>query len=107
MLTFRKRIAVLGLLLVLFLAVYGVGRHYSAVIVTFVVEQTLIQKAPRAENPLMIRGRFEQLMQSVPADRKLKKLLALSSYLEKIQKLTSAEFERLLQRDEMAPKAGF
>jgi hypothetical protein len=98
--TFGQRILVLCLAAVLFLAAYGIARHYSPTLVTYVVSQTLIQKAPEGMSPMQVEKRFERLMAAIPSGAKLKKLLVLSNYLEKVQKLTAAELERLLANGE-------
>jgi pheromone shutdown protein TraB len=106
-LTFRQRLFLLLLLAMLFFAVYGVARYYSPAIVAYVVEQTLIQKAPEGVGPELVRQRFEALVATLPAEAKLKKILAISSYLEKVQKLTPQELERLLSADATAANMGF
>ncbi len=100
---FRRRLAVIGLLALLFLVIYGIAKSYSAEIVLYVVEQALIQKIPEGMDSLKVQRRFEYLLASTPADAKLLKLMALSSYLEKVQKLTPGEIDRLLAPDGNAP----
>lgn len=94
--TFKQRIAMLGLLALLFLAVDAIARHYSPAIVAYVVEQALIQKAPEGMSPILVKERFETLLASTPPEAKLMRLIVLSSYLEKVQKLTPRELERLM-----------
>ena len=94
--TFKQRIPVLCLAAVFFLAAYGIARHYSPALVAYVVSRTLIQKVPEGTNPAQVEKRLERLTAAMPPDDKLKKMLALSNYLEKVQKLTPAELERLL-----------
>jgi len=98
--TFGQRILVLCLAAVFFLAAYGMTRHYSPALVAYVVSQTLIQKTPEGMSPTQVEKRFERLMAAIPPEDKLKKMLALSNYLEKVQKLTPAELERLLANGE-------
>jgi hypothetical protein len=96
---FKQRITVLGILALLFLAAYGAAKAYSPAIVAYVVEQALVQKAPEGMSPILVRERFQALLASTPGELKMLKLLALSNYLEKVQKLTPAELNRLLRPD--------
>ena len=98
--TFGRRILVLCLAAALFLAAYATARYYSPSLIAHVVKQALIEKAPAGMNPTLVGERFEKLMAADPSDDKLEKMLALSNYLEKVQKLTPAEFERLLANRE-------
>ena len=95
---FRQRLAIVGLLAFVALAVYGVGRHYSPALMTYVVEQTLEEKSPPGTDPAMLKSRFEGLLAASPSpEAKLETLLRLSQYLEKVQELTKPELEMLLQ----------
>ncbi|MBZ5498435.1 MAG: hypothetical protein LAP85_18710 [Acidobacteriia bacterium] len=105
--TFGQRISVLGLLALLFVGVYGIARYYAPVIVAYVVKQALIQKSPEGMNPSLVQERFEALLASTPPEAKLVKLVTLSSYLEKTQKLTPAELDRLLATVGTTPVTGF
>lgn len=101
--TLRKRAAILGFVALAFLAVYGSARHYSPLLVSYVVEQTLIEKAPDGVTPEAVDKRFGVLMESLPdGKKKMEKLLFLSQYLEKIQRLTPEELEHLLPVQTMA-----
>ena len=97
--TIKQRITVLILLALCFFAVYGAARYYSPMIVAFVVKQALIQKAPEGMSPILVRERFEAFWTSTPPGEKMKKLMDLSNYLEKVQKLTPGELDRLLAVD--------
>jgi len=94
--TFGQRILVLCFAATFFLTAYAIAKHYSPSLVAHVVKQALIEKAPAGMSPALVRERFEKLMAADPSNDKLEKMLALSNYLEKVQKLTPAEFERLL-----------
>ncbi len=94
--TFGQRLVVVGSIALLFLLIYGIAKSYSNDIVAYVVEQALLQKIPEGTDPGPVRKRFESLLASAPEDVKLLKLMALSSYLEKVQKLTPGELDRLL-----------
>ena len=104
--TIRERMAYLGLITLLFLGVYGIGRHSSPAIVAYVVEQALLQKAPDGIDPRLVRERFESWLASASPGSKLLKLIALSSYLEKVQKLAPAEMDGLLTVGTDAPSTG-
>ncbi len=104
--TMMRRFIVLAIAVLIFLGVYGLGRHYSPSIVAYVVKHALMQKAPVDLSPKSVEERFEEFLASTPADDKLLKLLSLSNYLEKVQKLTPAEFERLMAAQPVAPAPG-
>jgi hypothetical protein len=93
---FKWRITLLGFMAALFLLVYGIGRYYSPWIVGYVVEEALVQKAPEGMNPAAVRKRFEAVMAVTRTQDKMSRLLTLSNYLEKVQKLTPTELEELL-----------
>jgi hypothetical protein len=105
--TFRQRIAVLGLLVLFFLSAYGIARHYSAAIVTYVVKQALLQKAPEGMDRDLVQERFDTTIDSTAPEAKLMRLMVLSNYLEKVQKLTPAELDRLLAPGGTAPGTSF
>src|SRR5512146_119425 len=104
MYSFRERISVLGLLAALFLGVCVVARRYSPAIVAFVVEQALIQKAPDGVGPEQAQRRFDAWLSSAKPKDKVLKLLDLSKYLEKVQKLSAIEMEQLLEEGARAQR---
>jgi hypothetical protein len=104
--TAKQRMAVLVLLATLFLAAYTAGTRYSPAIVAYVVRQTLIQKAPAGVDPGSVGERFDKLFAPMPSDAKMEKMLALSSYLEKVQKLSPEELKRLLATAEGTERPG-
>ncbi len=103
---FRQRIAVLVFLILIYLVVVAISKHFSPAVVTYVVQEALIQKAPEGVSPAVVRERFEALLQAMPPEQKLIKMLDLSNYLEKVQKLTSAEMDQLMAGDRTAPSNG-
>ncbi len=105
--SFRQRLAVLGVLVVVFLAIDGAARYYSPVMVAYVVEQSLVQKAPSGMSASETKERFRAAMAAVGPDGKLLKLFEISNYLEKVQKLTPADLDRLLTAPKAAGRAGF
>jgi len=102
----KQRLGVLALLSLPFLGLYGVGRHYSPAIVAYLVRHALVQKAPEGVNPGDAARRFDALIGNLNEDDKMLRLLSLSNYLEKVQKLTPAEFERLMAAGPTAPAPG-
>ncbi len=101
-----KRITVLSLIGLCFLAVYGVAVHYSPWMVTYVVGQALIQKAPDGMSAPEVRARYDAFLAAIPPAERLAKVLALSTYLEKVQKLTPEEMDRLLASGGSAEGSG-
>jgi len=76
---------------------YWGARHYSPALISYVVEETFIRKAPEGISPDQARQRFRDYLGSLPEGRiRVERLLAVSQRLEKIQKLEIPEFERLL-----------
>jgi hypothetical protein len=105
--TLGQRVAVLGFLALSFLLIYGIARAYSYDIVAYVVEQALLQKAPVGTSTAKIQERFQTALALTPGEYKLLKLMALSSYLEKVQKLTPTELDRLLEPGGAGTGAGY
>jgi hypothetical protein len=103
---FKRRIAVLGILIVVFLGVFGVARHYSTAIVAFVVEQALLQRIPEGISQGTVQAKFDALLAATPEDARLSRLISLSTYLEKVQKLSPEEFNRLLAINATTPSRG-
>ncbi len=96
----NRRLWILGLLATLTLASYAALRHYSPALVAYVVEQTLIQKAPDNVDPSEVRARFGAWLETIPqGSARLERLFALSQQLEKVQKLRTAELNRLLTQE--------
>jgi hypothetical protein len=95
---FPRRLIVMAALAAVALTAYGTSRYFSASLITYVVEHALLQKLPPGADPIAVRGRFHGLMSELPDRRaKLEKLLFLSQYLEKVQRLTSRELDELLK----------
>jgi hypothetical protein len=95
--TFRQRTLILIGLGLLACGAYTITRFYSTALVRFVVEEALIQKAPAGTDNRRIRVRFHQLVESVPDPRaRQQRLMEISQYLEKVQRLDQAAVDRLL-----------
>ena len=96
----RKRAVVIAGIAILALALYGTAKYFSPVLVLHVVEQSLEQKAPSETDPVFIQERLHTLLSTVPdQNAQLEKLLQISAYLEKVQRLTTEELDELLAAD--------
>jgi hypothetical protein len=95
--TIKGRSLVIGSLLILVSVLYGTASHYSSSLIFYVVEQSLIQKAPPEVDTALVQKRFQAHISAIPGkDLQMKKLLRISEYLEKVQRLTLAQLEELL-----------
>ena len=100
MMPFPHRLIVIAILTAMGLAIYGITKYYSASLVAFVVEQALLQKLPPGVDPALVRTQFRSLLSGLPDRRaRLEKLLFMSQYLERLQRLTVRELEELLGKD--------
>jgi len=94
--TIQKRASILSALLALALVLYCTARYYSPNLIHHVVEQSIIQKAPPGIDASMARLRLEELVRAEPDKKALiQRLLRISEYLEKTQRLTSEEWDKL------------
>jgi hypothetical protein len=95
--SFRRRAGIVGVLSVMALAAYGTARYFSDSLVFYVVEQSLLQKAPPGMDPTMIRARFRTLLSNIPdRNARLARALAISQSVERVQTLAPTELEQLL-----------
>jgi hypothetical protein len=79
---------------------YGAAKYYSSSIILYVTEQSLIQKAPSGTDPIRIHERLSDFLSTAPDQRaKIQRLLKISSYLEKIQRLAPEELNRILANE--------
>lgn len=98
--TMRKRSLVLASLFAAALLLYGAAKHYSASLVLYVVEQSLMQKAPVGIRNASLRARFRAHVFSAPDKAaQMEKLLRISEYLEKVQHVSSEQIDQLLVVD--------
>lgn len=94
--TIKKRSIVMAALLIFVLTSYGIARHYAPSLILHVVEQSLIQKAPTGIKAQMIHQRLYTLLSEIPdQNTRMERLLRISQYLEKIQHLTTEEWDGL------------
>jgi hypothetical protein len=76
---------------------YGVAKYYSSSIILYVTEQSLVQKAPSGTDPIQLHKRLSALLSTAPDQKaKMQRLLRISEYLEKIQRLEPEALDRLL-----------
>jgi hypothetical protein len=94
-----------GALFAAALILYGTARYYSPLLVQYVVEQALMQKAPPGTDPDLLKKRLHAFLSEAP-DRgaRMKRLFRISEYLEKTQTLTPEELDELLGGDTGAPR---
>jgi hypothetical protein len=98
--TIRKRSLVIGSLFVFASVLYGAAKHYSPSLVRYVVEQSLLQKAPSGTNTASLHERFNALLSAAPdKNTQMERLLRISEYLEKVQRLNFEQLNQLLAVD--------
>ena len=92
--TTKKRVSIFSALLALALIVYCAAGYYSPYLIYHVVEQSLIQKAPPGVDAQEARRRFEAIVRAEPEKKaRVQRMLKVSEYLEKIQRLTPEEWD--------------
>lgn len=80
-----------------FLILYMTAKINSHNLVKYVVEQTLVQKAPAGTGPDEIHAKLQALLDAIPDRRsRTDALFRISSELEKVQDLSPQALERLL-----------
>jgi hypothetical protein len=90
-------------LLIFALTSYGIARHYTPALILYVVEQSLIQKAPPGIQAQMVHQRLHTLLSKIPdQNTRMERLLRISQYLEKIQHLTTEEWDGLFPDAKLA-----
>ncbi|MDR1727573.1 MAG: hypothetical protein LBT74_06545 [Acidobacteriota bacterium] len=101
--TVRKRASVLAVAAALAVAAYGAARHCAPALVRYVVEQSLLQKAPAGaagRDAATVRRRLDACLAAEPdGEARLRRLLQISAQLEKAQRLTPGEWDALLAAD--------
>jgi hypothetical protein len=95
--TVKKRLITACTLLAFASILYGAGRHYSPALIRYVVEQSLIQKAPSGADPVYLQNRLGAILSETPdRDAQTRRLLQISEYLEKVQFLTPEALDSLM-----------
>jgi hypothetical protein len=93
----RRRLAVLLIFGTVGTSAYLVARRYSIDIVSYVVAQTLLQKAPPNMDRAELQRELAQYLASAQGrDERLQRLMDLAAQLEKVQRLDSYDIARLL-----------
>jgi len=112
--TVGKRSLVIGSLFVFASVLYGAAKHFSPSLVRYVVEQSLLQKAPPGTSTDSVHERFNALLSAAPDQgTQMERLLRISEYLEKVQRLNFEELDQLLAIDRLEksgiwpPSSGF
>jgi hypothetical protein len=101
--TIRKRSIVMAALLIFALTSYGIARYYTPSLILHVVEQSIIQKAPPGIKAQMVHQRLHSLLSEMPdQNSRMERLLRISQYLEKIQHLTTEEWNGLFPDAKLA-----
>ena len=98
--TIQKRSAILGIIVALILMLYGAVKFNSFYLVEYVVEKTLIQKAPSGTDPDEIHESLQDLL-AAAQDRNagLEMLFRISEHLEKVQELTPRALKEILEAE--------
>jgi hypothetical protein len=101
----KKRSIIMAALIAFALTSYGIARYYTPSLILYVVEQSLIQKAPSGIQARMVHKQLNTLLSEMPdQNARMEKLLRISQYLEKTQHLSAEEWEGLFP-DASAPKS--
>jgi hypothetical protein len=88
---------VIGSLVVLVSVLYGAAKHYSPSLVLYVVEQSLIQKAPPGNNLPCLHQRLRTYISAAPdKNSQMEKLFRISEYLERVQHVSFEQIDELL-----------
>ena len=91
--TIKKRASILSVLPALAIIIYCSAGYYSPYLIHHVVEQSLIQKAPPGIDATAVRRRLDTLVSAEPDKKaRVQRLLRISEYLEKIQRLSFEEW---------------
>jgi hypothetical protein len=95
--TFKERSLIVGSLFVFASVLFGAARYYSPSLVRYVVEQSLVQKAPSGIDSTTLHERFRAYISSAPDSKsRMERLIRISGYLEKVQHLTLEQLNDLL-----------
>ena len=95
--TIQKRSLVIGSFFAIASVLYGAAKYYSSSLVLYVVEQSLIQKAPPGNNADSLHERFHAYISAAPdKSSQMERLLRISEYLERVQHLSFEQLDGLL-----------
>ena len=90
----------MGIIIVILSMLYATAEYNSLMLAEYIVEQTLIQKAPPGTDPVKVHKRLEELLTTEP-DRhaRINLLFAFSGYLEKVQALSPQTLAELMRAE--------
>jgi hypothetical protein len=95
--TIQKRSIVVGVLLAFAFTLYGAAKHYSPSLILYIVEQSLVQKAPSGTDIAHLHAHLNALLSATPdQNARMRMLLRISESLEKVQTLTPGELDKLI-----------
>ncbi len=78
--------------------IYLAAKVCAGSIVAYVVEETLIQKAPPGTDPRVLRSRLESRLTACPDKAsRLQRLMEIAQTLERVQALTPDQLESVLK----------
>jgi hypothetical protein len=104
--TIQKRSIVIGLIVLFLAMLYGIAKFNSPFLVEYIVEQTLIQKAPPGTDPAKIHERLQELLAQAQDRRtRIDLLFRISRHLEKVQTLSHQDLSDLLEAGEPGASA--
>jgi hypothetical protein len=93
----QKRSIIAGIILAFAFTLYGAAKHYSPSLILYVVQQSLIQKAPAGTDTAHLQNRLRAHLSTISnQSAQMRRLLQISEYLEKVQRLTLEEMDKLL-----------
>jgi hypothetical protein len=93
----HKRWTVAAAVVLLSSILCGAGRYYSPSLIQYVVEQSLVQKAPADADAAYIQERLRAVLSSMPDKKaRVQKLIRISEIIEKTQFLTPEDLDRLM-----------
>ncbi len=88
----------LGLMGVVAAGIYLAAKLCAGSIVAYVVEETLVQKAPPGTDPHLLRSRLESRLAACPDKvSRLQRLMEIAQTLERVQALTPDQLESVLK----------
>ncbi len=88
----------LGLMGVVAAGIYLAAKLCAGSIVAYVVEETLVQKAPPGTDPHLLRSRLESRLAACPDKAsRLQRLMEIAQTLERVQALTPDQLESVLK----------
>ena len=95
--TLKRRLIVAGLAAGFAGAVLVTAKRSSVSLISYIVEEALVQKLPAGTDPEVVRREYRSMVAALPEGHlKLEKLLSMSQFLEKLQTIERRDLEQLL-----------